>query len=151
MSTNIFGGGDEKAHAEVKEKVDTHSKAILTVVEQQKEIESNFDLLNEKIELLDHNSIKNFKKLNDDIKHIRADLRDLKQEVESLREFNVKVSKQLKLMTTKDEVVKLERYIDLWNPMEFITREELKRRNDEMKEEFKKVVTEIMGKGKKSK
>jgi hypothetical protein len=146
MSTNIFGGGDDKGHAEVKEKVDTHSKAILNVVQNQKEIESNFDLLSEKIELLDHNSIKNFKKITEDIKHIRGDLRDLKQDIENMREFNIKVTKQMKLVAPKDEVMKLERYIDLWNPMDFVTREELTKRNNDMKEEFKEIVKSVLGK-----
>jgi len=64
VANNIFGGGkpDEKKQAEVFDKVDTHSKALLTLVQRQKDLESSLDLIHEKFELLDHSSIKNSKK-----------------------------------------------------------------------------------------
>ena len=112
MTNNIFGGGDDKNSSEFKEKVDTQTKALLGLVQRQKDLESSIDLLDEKIELLDHNSIKNFKKANQDMKNIKTDMRDLKSEVENIKEFNDKVRKQLKLMSTRDDVTKLEKYID---------------------------------------
>jgi dihydroxyacetone kinase-like predicted kinase len=144
MSSNIFGGGAEKAQTEFKEKVDTHSKALITVVERQKDIESSLDLLNEKLELVDHNSIKNFKKLFNDQKTIRSDMRDLKVELENLKDYSGKITKQLRLMTTKDEVTKLEKYIDLWNPMEFVTRDELKDHQKKTVDQLKKIIQEFL-------
>ena len=140
MSSNIFGGGGEKAHEEFKEKVDTHSKALITVVERQKDLESSVDLLGEKLELVDHNSVKNFKKIFNDMKSIRDDLRDLKTDLTSLKDYNVKITKQLKIMTTKDEVMKLEKYIDLWNPMDFMTRQEVEEMNKKTINELKKII-----------
>jgi len=118
MTNNIFGGKDEKSQTEFKEKVDTHSKAILTVIERQKGLESGIDNLNEHLELIDHNSIKNFKKIFNEIKSIKSDVRDLKQEVIELKDFNKKISKQMKLVVTKDEVKKLKNtliYGTQWN------------------------------------
>ena len=87
MTNNIFGSSD-KSQTEFKEKVDTHSKALLTVVGRQKDLESSIDLINEKIELLDHNSVKNFKKLFNEVKQVKEDMRDLKLEIRNLNEFN---------------------------------------------------------------
>ena len=145
MSNNIFGGGDDKKKTEeFQSKVDTHSKAILTVVEKQKDIESKIDLLTDKVDLIDHNAIKNFKKVFSDIKSLRSDMTELKHEIEGMKEFNSKVTKQLKLMTTKDEVQKLEKYIDLWNPMDFVTRDELRESSDKIIDELRKIVEEFM-------
>lgn len=141
MGSNIFSGGDEqKKQAEFKEKVDVHSKAILTVVERQKNLESSFDLVNEKIELLDHNSIKQFKKFNTDLKSLREDIRNIKHDIVHIKEFNLKISKQFRLVSTKDEVQKLEKYIDLWNPMDFVTRQELDDYREKMKSDFEKII-----------
>lgn len=125
MSSNIFGNSDEKAKAAFNDKVDTHSKVILNIVERQKDIEATLDLLNEKIELLDHNSIKNFKDIFRNTKQVKNDVVELKEDILKLSEFSSKITKQFKLVSSKDEVIKLERYIDLWNPMNFVTREEL--------------------------
>ena len=139
MPTNIFGGDDKNKEA-FYNKVDTHSKALLSVTQRQKDLESKIDLADEKIELLDHNAIANFKKITLDIKSLRADILDLRQDIDSIKEFNMRVSKQLKIMTTKDEVAKLEKYIDLWNPIEFVTREEY----EKGKEEFVGILTKII-------
>lgn len=139
MSSNIFGNSDKNSD-EFKEKVDTHSKGILALTQRQKDLESALDLASEKIELLDHNSILNFKKLRNDVKALSSDILSIKQEIESIKEFNSKVTKQLRLMTTKDEVTKLEKYIDLWNPIEFVTREEYTKG----KEEFVSILTKIV-------
>ena len=139
MPTNIFGGNDKNKEA-FYDKIDTHSKALLSVTQRQKDLESKIDLADEKIELLDHNSISNFKKITTDIKSLRADILSLRENINSIKEFNSRVSKQLKVMTTRDEVAKLEKYIDLWNPIEFITREEY----EKGKEEFVGILTKII-------
>ena len=144
MANSIFSGGDKQQQNEFKEKVDTHSKALLTVVERQKDLENSLDLINEKIELLDHNTIKNVKKVFNDLKTAKDDVRDLKHEIKELKEFNVKVQKQLALMTTKDEVEKLEKYIDLWQPMDFVTRQELGDFRSKIKSDIEKIIEKFL-------
>ncbi len=143
---NLFGSGkpDEK-QVEFYDKVDTHSKALLTLVQRQKDIESSMDLLNERIELLDHNSVSQLKKIFDDNKTLREEIKDLKHEIKEIKEFNMKVIKQLKLVATHDEVVKLEKYIDLWNPMEFVTRDELVEHRDKVKSEVERIFKKYLG------
>ena len=144
MTNSIFSGGDKEKQTEFKEKVDTHSKAILTVVERQKDLENTLDLINEKIELLDHNTIKNVKKVFNDVKAIKDDMNELKHDIKDLKEFNIKVQKQLALMTTKDEVEKLEKYIDLWQPMDFVTRQELSDFRSKIKSDIEKIIEKFL-------
>jgi len=124
MDSNIFGN-DKKKSQEFNQKFDSQSRIILNLVEKEKNFENSLDLINEKIELLDHNLIKNTKHVISDIKSIREDVMNLKHDISLIKSFNSKLTKQLKLMSSKDEVIRLEKYIDLWNPMDFVTREEL--------------------------
>lgn len=141
MSSNIFNNNN-KEDTHFAEKVDTHTKTILTIIQRQKDIESSLDLMGEKIELIDHNSVKNFKKDHNNIKNLRDDIKDLKETLEELKGFNIRMKKQMKLMATSDEVKKLEKYIDLWNPMDFVTRDEM----DEFREKIKCDLTSIVEK-----
>lgn len=143
MANNIFGGA-EKHPDEFKEKVDTHSKALLSVTQRQKDLESSIDLLSEKLELLDHNAVKNFRKLTQDLKEVRDDMKELKTEIEGMKEFNGKVAKQMKLMSTKDEVNKLEKYIDLWDPMNFLTRGEMEEFRVKIKKDFEEIIEKFL-------
>lgn len=144
MASNIFGSNNEKSQNEFKEKVDTQSKAILTVVERQKDTENSIDLLKEKLELLDHNTIKNIKKIFNDIKSIREEIKDIKSEIKDIQEFNSKVQKQLKLTASKDDVEKLDKYIDLWQPMNFVTRDELDEFRSKIKTDLEKIIEKFM-------
>jgi predicted RNase H-like nuclease (RuvC/YqgF family) len=145
MGSSIFGDSKDE-NSEAFTKIDTHSKAILIVTQRQKDLESKLDLVSEKIELLDHNSISNIKKINSDIKSLRTDMRDLTTNLEELKSFNSKVKKQLSLMTTKDEVKKLEKYIDLWNPMTFVTRQELKKNKEDTVEMIREIIGDFLNK-----
>ena len=145
MTTNIFGG-NVKPNEEFQEKVDTHTKTILSIIQRQKDLESNMQSIMEKLEMLDHNHIKTSKVTHVDIKSLREDIKEVKSELSSIKEFNDKISKQIRLMTTKDEVAKLEKYIDLWNPMEFVTRQELDNYSEKVKKELAKTIEEFLKK-----
>lgn len=141
--SNIFNTKD-KGGQEFKEQVDTHSKAILTVTQRQKDLESTLDILSEKIELIDHNSVRNFRKVNQDMKDIKLNIQEIRTELDNIKEFNSRVIKQLKLMTTRDEVQKLEKYIDLWEPLNFVTREELEENRKKIKKDFEDLLEKYL-------
>lgn len=142
MANSIFDKGEKVE--DFKDKVDTHSKALLTVTQRQKDLESTLDTINEKIELIDHNSVSNFRKITLDIKDLRTDLKELREEITYIKDFNSKVAKQIKLMSTQDEVKKLEKYIDLWNPMNFLTRDELEEFRSNIKKDFEEIIESFL-------
>jgi hypothetical protein len=142
MSSSIFNSGKEKI--DYSEKIDIHSKTLITIVQRQKDIESSLDNLHEKIDMVDHNTVKDFKKAFNEIKHLRNDLLELKSEFKKLKDIQEKTVKQLKLLSPKDEVKKLEKYIDLWEPLQFVTREEMKKNQKETIEKLTKVIEDFL-------
>lgn len=144
MSNNIFGNSDNEIHKDVQQKVDTHSKTILSVIQRQKDLESTFDTLTEKFEFLDHNNIENFKKIFNEFKAFKSELRETKADIQKLTQQNQKIVKQLKLTAQVDEVKKLEKYIDLWDPLNFVTRDELKEHQDKFKKELTKIIEDFL-------
>ena len=114
MSSNIFTGGDEK-NKDFASKVDTHSKTLVTIIQRQKDIESLLENIHEKIDLIDHNAVSDFKKVFVKTKQLGEDISDLKVEIQKIKDFNEKIPKQLKLFATVDEVKKLEKYVDLFD------------------------------------
>ena len=143
MTNNIFSSGP-KPEEQFAEKVDTHTKTLLSIIQRQKDLESTVDLMNDKIELLDHNSVKNSKASFNDLKSVRNDLKELKEEIANMKELTSKMIKQLKLMSTADEVAKLEKYIDLWNPMEFVTRQELEKYSEDIKKDLTETIEKYL-------
>ncbi len=145
MSNNIFGGEEHKKNSqEFQSKVDTHSKALITVTQRQKDIENTLELLSEKIDMVDHNTVKDFKQILNEQKQLKDEINDLQGDIQKIKNYNEKISKQLKLFSTKDEVVKLEKYIDLWNPLNFVTRDELKDSQKDIVEKITKILEKVL-------
>lgn len=140
MSSNIFNSGGDEKNKDFANKVDTHSKTLVTIIQRQKDIESLLENIHEKIDLIDHNAVTDFKKVFKKTKDVSDDISDLKSEIKKIKDYNEKLSKQLKLFSTVDEVKKLEKYVDLWDPMQFVSRDELEK---ELEKNRKKTVDQI--------
>ena len=143
MSSNLFGnvGKEDKEFAT---KVDTHSKTLVTIIQRQKDIESLLENLNEKTDMIDHNSISDFKKVFSKLKTLNDDISDLKGEIKKIQEYQEKITKQMRLFSTIDEVKKLEKYIDLWEPLNFVTRDELEKQSKKNQKEIIEKITKII-------
>jgi len=87
--------------------------------------------LNGKIELLENNFVTSNKKRNDTLRELQVDALDLKREVEDLKQKMLLIIRELKLTAGKDELNALTRYLELWNPTRFATRDEVKRMIEE--------------------
>ena len=141
--SNIFQKSDNSQN-NFKDKIDTQTKAILNVIQRQKDIENEIDILSQKADLSSTTTSENSKKFFRDIKNLRDDNLEIKRELQSLKNFNRKLLSQLKLFTIKDETKKLEKYINLWNPLGFITKDELNDFKKKQKDELKKIIKEFM-------
>ena len=138
MSTNLFGGSG-KDDKEFATKVDTHSKTLVTVIQRQKDIESLLENINEKTDMIDHNSVLDFKKVFSKLKTLSDEISDLKSEIKKIKDFQDKITKQMRLFSTIDEVKKLEKYIDLWEPLNFVNRDEIQELFEKQKNEVKEM------------
>lgn len=144
MANSIFGESNKKDTQEFQSKVDTHSKALITVTQRQKDIENTLESLTEKIDMVDHNTVKDFKQVNNQVKQLKDEINDIQAEIKKIKEFNEKMSKQLSLFSTKDDVQKLEKYIDLWNPLDFVTRDELKQSQKKIVEKLTASIEKVL-------
>ena len=102
--------------------------SLQTRVRLSEEKSSN---LNSKLELLENNFVTSNKKRNDSIRELQADMLEMKHELEELKQKMVLIIRELKLTAGKDELNALTRYLDLWNPARFATREEVQKMIEE--------------------
>jgi len=88
-------------------------------------LEDRYSTLRKKSQVTEQNMITNDRKMIVDIKLINSDLLDLKSDLNDLKEKLTLLVKELKLSATKEEVRLLQKYISYWEPLNFVTREEL--------------------------
>jgi hypothetical protein len=126
---NIFGGKEEAAPnivADIAAQVNNVSRTLKT-------LEDKYGILRNKAQVTEQNMISNDKKIIGDIKLINSEIMDVKTDINDMKEKLTLLVKELKQSATKEEVKILEKYISYWEPLKFVTREELDKILDERK------------------
>lgn len=92
-----------------------------------KGIESKLNNLRREFSVLKEDTAKKFEKLGKEVKILDEELRESKREKEAVTEKMELIIKELKLTAGKEEVMTLKKYMELWNPLNFVTQRDVER------------------------
>jgi len=90
-------------------------------------LESKYNTFGERLLVVNQNMIEEYKHMVSDIRAIDSDVRELQREILRLKESMHDIIKELGFFARKDDVKVLEKYINLWNPLKFVTEKEVER------------------------
>ena len=113
-----FGGSSQAQPGDLQESAASMSRKLRL-------IEDRYTYLQKKAGLSEQNIIGINKKLNSEAKAINTELLELRHLIDELDGKLLLIIKELKLSAKKDEVDLLKKYIELWNPIRFVTRKEV--------------------------
>jgi len=88
-------------------------------------LESKYSYLRDRVILINENLINEYKKLNQEIKVVDSEVKDLKKDIFEMREALRHVLSEMKFFARKEHFKILEKYINVWNPFNFVTEEEV--------------------------
>ena len=92
-----------------------------------KGVESKVNTLVREVEVVKNDLMKKQQELKKDTKDFGGDLLELRREQEkSLQKMDL-VIKELKNTAGAEEVITLKKYLDLWNPLNFVTQRDVER------------------------
>lgn len=89
-------------------------------------LESKYNLFGERLLIINRNTIDEYKKLNQEIKSMDKEIKDIKKDIYNLKEILNHITKDMERLANKESVKILEKYINLWNPLNFMTEKEVK-------------------------
>jgi len=107
------------------------NQILAEIVNRARSLESKYNLLGERLLVINQNMIGQFKKNSTEFKAINDDLKEMRSELFKIKETIKDLSRELQFFATKEHIKALEKYINLWNPMKFITEEDLNKILDE--------------------
>ena len=88
-------------------------------------LEGKYNLTRERMLLINQNMIDHYKDLNSEIKIIKDDIREIKETLEIIKDTSRSLVKEMAFFARKEQLKVLEKYINMWNPLNFITQEEV--------------------------
>ena len=109
-------------------------EAILDTVGRIRTLEGQYNLLRDRVLVINNNMIEEYKKLMTEIRILNEEIREVKRKNFKMKETMKHLLIELELFARKEDVKFLEKYINLWNPLKFVTEEDVKRLLEEHKE-----------------
>ena len=90
-------------------------------------IEERYTNIRSKTQLSDQNILDLNKSLNKNTKATNAEILELKKDFENLKEKVKLIVKELKDTAKSEDVQMLEKYVNLWEPVNFVTKRDVER------------------------
>ena len=90
-------------------------------------LEGKYSQFGERLLVVNQNMIEEYKKIMREIKAMESEFKEMHVDVTHLKETLKDFSKESELFARKNDVKVLEKYINLWDPLKFITEEDVQR------------------------
>ncbi len=103
------------------------TQVIVELNNRIRTLENKYNLLGERLLVVNQNMIEEYKRLLREMKIINDDTREIRQEVFLTQDAMRNIVKEMELFAKKEQVKVLEKYLDLINPMRFVTEEEVEK------------------------
>lgn len=100
---------------------------INALARRMRVIEEQTTNLRRKTQVMEQNMLRYNKKNLTDIKMINSDINDLKQMINDIDNKILLFIKELKLCAKKEDVNFLQKYVTMWEPIRFVTRNEVEK------------------------
>ena len=97
---------------------------VNTLSRRLKLLEEGFTNLRRFLQVTEENMIAKNKHYSAEIKTLTSDLTEIRKEIQELKDKLLLVIRELQTVARKEEVKVLEKYINLWNPIRFVSQNE---------------------------
>ena len=81
--------------------------------------------IRERLIVTDNNMIEEFRRMSEQIQDLNSELKQAKNEVFKMKEMMKEIVKEMSSFASSQELKVLERYINIWNPLNFTTEKEV--------------------------
>lgn len=105
--------------------VPSAAKDLEGTARRLKIMEERFANMRSKVQVLEQNMLHKHKNFFVEIKTLNMELTEVKKEINELKDKIIIMVRELDSFAKKEEVHILKKYIDLWNPVKFVSKREV--------------------------
>ena len=114
------------------------SSDVNTISRRLRLLEESVTNLRRFFQITEENIISKNKYTTTEFKTVQSDIQEIRKEMHEVKEKFIHVVMELQTVARKEEVKVLEKYINLWNPIRFVTQNEVERIVNEILEKKQK-------------
>ena len=84
-----------------------------------------------KMIVIEQNMLNNHKRAMSEIKTLQSEVSELKRTMHEIEDRMIMIIKELRMTARKEDIDITKKYVELWNPVRFVTRDQVERIVDE--------------------
>ncbi len=121
----LFGGNQGRAQ---QQSADPGLSVLVKDIQRRiRVLEERYSSIRKNIQVNERNMLDINKRLMTELKTANMEIGEIKQDISNIKDEIQMIVKELKESVKKEEVAVLEKYIRLWEPLDFVTREEMEK------------------------
>ena len=101
-------------------------------------LEEKYNLFGERLMVINQNMLEEYKKITRQTKAQNEEIKELKKDIFHMKEIIKDLVGEMSKFAKKDSLRVLEKYINLWNPLNFVTVEEVEKMINKKGEKIEK-------------
>ncbi|MBI3051772.1 hypothetical protein HYY74_04930 [Candidatus Woesearchaeota archaeon] len=101
--------------------------AVSDTVRGIRTLEEKYNNLLRRIQLGEQNTIAHTRKIHDEFRAINSDILELRKQIEEIRERMMMAIKELQTVAKREDLEIVKKYLDLWEPVNFVTQAEVEK------------------------
>ncbi len=90
-------------------------------------LEERYSTTVRRIQVLEQNMLGSNKKISVEVKALNSEIAEIKKEMDQINGKIELIAKELQTLAKKDEVDVLKKYLNLWEPVNFVTQNEVEK------------------------
>ena len=100
---------------------------VRTLTTRVRSVEERISNLRRSLQMTEQNVLELNKKVNSEFSVINSDVLDIKRNITQIKNQSELIVKELMLTAKKEDVTVLNKYLDLWKPVDFVTQNEVRK------------------------
>jgi predicted nucleic acid-binding Zn-ribbon protein len=125
-----------KSNKEELEKADTLANDVNLLSRRVRVIEDRYNNLRRKTQVDEQNVLNINKKLTIEVKTLNTEFNELKSELSDIKNKILQIIEELKKCAKKEELKVVQKYVEIWQPLNFVTRKEVEKLIKEIMEKI---------------
>jgi hypothetical protein len=132
----LFGGGKPQKGPEGPS-AGFLSQEISNLSTRLRVLEERSSNTKKKQEIVEQNMLSHRKKYVDDIDLLKEEIDEIRRQIKEIESRIIMIIKELRMSANKEDVEGLKRYVELWEPVKFVTQNQVERIVEEKIDELR--------------
>jgi hypothetical protein len=126
-----FGGGAPKKLAAAGPDISHLVEDVNTVNRRLRVLEERHSNFRRRVQVIEQNMLSSSKKVLSEVKSVNSEISEIKRQIGEIENRIIMVIKELRLTAKKEEIEVISKYLEYWEPVKFVTVEQVEKIIDE--------------------